>query len=149
MSRLFVISLILYLLAACTAIPISSPLKPTHTSNTTIQWQTSELVTRCQATTITNFQFALNINGEWQSIATLENTDLQQYRPYWEDHIMLKFSSVAEPVATLDVFTEKTPAASVRTVEKTGVWKVGGDRFSDLQSATIIVEHECEGLLEE
>ena len=47
-----------------------------------------------------------------------------------------------------DLFTEKMRAASIRTVEKSGVWKVGYEHFNKLQSATVTVVHDCEGLLE-
>lgn len=149
MDRLFVISLILCLLTACTSILISEPLEQTKADNTRIQWQASEPVTRCEATTLTDFHFALHSNGEWQSTAKLKNTDLHKYRPYWNDHIALKFLNGAEPAITLDLFTEKMRAASIRTVEKSGVWKAGQEHFNKLQSATVNVVHDCEGLFEE
>ncbi|WP_166989730.1 hypothetical protein [Pseudomaricurvus alkylphenolicus] len=148
MDRLFVISLTFYFLTACTSIPISEPLKQTKADNTLVQWQASEPVTRCEASTITDFRFVLHHNGEWQSTAKLKNTDLHKYRPYWNDHITLKFLNGTEPAVTLDLFTEKMRAASIRTVEKSGVWKVGYEHFNKLQSATVTVVHDCEGLLE-
>ena len=149
MGRLLIMSFTLCLLAACTSISTSTPLIQTQTSSSTIQWQASELVTRCKTNTITDFRFILRNNGEWQSTAKLENTDLRKYRPYWKNHIVLKFLSVEKPAVTLDLFTEKMPAASVRTVEKNGVWQIDVKRFNDLHSATVTVEHNCEGLLEE
>lgn len=147
MGRLLVILLTCYL-TACTSIPVSKPLNQTKTTSTLVQWQASEPVTRCEATTITDFRFVLHSNGEWQSTTKLKNTDLHKYRPYWNDHIALKFLNGSEPAITLDLFTEKTRAASIRTVEKSGVWKIGHEHFNKLQSATVTVVHNCEGLLE-
>ena len=148
MDRLFAISLTLCLLTACTSILISDPLEKTKADNALIQWQASEPVTRCEATTITDFRFVLHSNGEWQSTTKLKNTDLHKYRPYWNDHIALKFLNGSEPAVTLDLFTEKMRAASIRTVDKSGVWKIGHEHFNELQSATVTVVHNCEGLLE-
>ena len=148
MDRLFVISLTICLLTACTSIPVSEPLKQTKAASTLIQWQASEPVTRCEATTITDFRFDLHNNGEWLSTTKLKNTDLHKYRPYWKDHITLKFLNGSEPAVTLDLFTEKMRAASIRTVEKSGVWKIGHEHFNELRSATVTVVHNCEGLIE-
>lgn len=148
MGRISAILLFFYLLTACTSIPISEPLTPTKTASTLIQWHGSEPVTRCEATTIIDFRFVLHNNGEWQSTTKLKNTDLHKYRPYWNDHITLKFLNGSEPAVTLDLFTEKMRAASIRTVEKSGVWKIGHEHFKELQSATVTVVHNCEGLLE-
>ena len=147
MGRLLVILLTCYL-TACTSIPVSKPLNQTKTTSTLVQWQASEPVTRCEATTITDFRFVLHSNGEWQSTTKLKNTDLHEYRTYWNDHIALKFLNGSEPAVTLDLFKEKMRAASIRTVEKSGVWKIGHEHFNELRSATVTVVHNCEGLIE-
>ena len=145
MGRLLIMSFILCSLAACASILTSAPLKQIQISSSTIQWQASKLVTRCKANTITDFRFVLHSSGEWHSTVKLKNTDLRKYRPYWKNQVSLKFLNIEEPTVTLDLFTEKTPAASVRTIKKTGVWQIDVKRFNDLHSATVTVEHDCEG----
>lgn len=145
MGRLLIMSFTVCLLAACASILTSAPLKQTQTSSNTTQWQASGPVTRCKANTITDFRFILHNNGEWYTTAKLENTDLRKYRPYWKNQVSLKFLNIEEPTVTLDLFTEKTPAASVRTIKKTGAWQIDVKRFNDLHSATVTIEHDCEG----
>ncbi len=149
MSRPLIMSFALCSLAACASISTSTPLKQTQTSSSTIQWQASEPLTRCKANTITDFRFVLHSNGEWHSTTKLKNTDLRNYRPYWKNQVSLKFLNAEEPAVTLNLFTEEIPAASVRTIEKTGVWQINSKRFKDLHSTTVTIEHDCEGYHEE
>lgn len=148
MERITVLLLSFCLLAACSSLPISQPLTQTKTTGNLVQWLGTEPVTRCEATTLTDFFFVLHENGEWQSTTRLKNTDLQRYRPYWNDHVKLQFLYGTGTPVTLNLFTEKTRAASIHTTENSGVWGYGRDHFNDLKSATVTVVHNCEGLKE-